>query len=98
MRVISIKVLRQFWQKYPDAEQHLKIWNKKIKTANYQNANEVKQETPTSDQVVNNRIVFDILRNKYRLIVLFRYDLQKVYVRFIGTHKEYDQIKDIKNI
>lgn len=98
MRVISVKALRLFWEKYPDAEQSLKSWNKKIKEANYKNANEVKNETPTADQVGNNRVVYNIVGNKYRLVVLFRYDLQKVYIRFIGTHKEYDQIKDIKNI
>lgn len=87
-----------FWEKYPDAEQYLKVWNKKIKEATYKNANEVRNETPTADHVGNNRVVFNIAGNKYRLIVLFRYDLQKAYIRFVGTHKEYDQIKDIKNI
>lgn len=98
MRVISVRPLREFWEKFPDAEQPLKTWNKKIKEANYKNANEVKNETPTADQVGNNRVVFNITGNKYRLIALFRYDLQKVYIRFMGTHKEYDQIKDIKSI
>lgn len=98
MRVIAVSTLREFWEEYPDSEQELKAWYAKMKAANYQNANEVKQDTPTADPVGSNRIVFNICRNKYRLIVVFRYKLQRVYIRFINTHKEYDNIKDIKNI
>lgn len=98
MRVIATRTLKEFWQKYKDSEQELKTWNSKIKNASYKNAHEVKQETPSADNVGNNRIVFNICHNKYRLIVVFRYNLQRVYIRFIGTHKEYDNIKDIKNI
>ena len=98
MRVIAVSTLREFWEIYPNSEQDLKTWFAKMKDANYQNANEVKLDTPTADQVGNNRIVFNICRNKYRLIVAFRYKMQVIYIRFIGTHKEYDKIEDIKNI
>lgn len=69
-----------------------------MKNSNYQNVNDVKTETPSADQVGNNRVVFNICRNKYRLIVVFGYIMQAIYIRFIGTHKEYDKIEDIKNI
>lgn len=98
MRVIAISTLRDFWDRYRDSEQGLKIWNEKMKNADYQNVHEVKQQTPSADNVGNNRVVFNICRNKYRLIVVFRYKLQRVYIRFVGTHKEYDKIEDIKNI
>jgi mRNA interferase HigB len=98
MRVIAVSALREFWRKFPDSELDLKIWNAKMKEANYQNANEVKTDTPTADQVGNNRIVFNICRNKYRLVVVFRYKMQAIYIRFIGTHKEYDKIENIKFI
>ena len=98
MRVIAVSTLREFWEEYPDSEQELKAWNVKMKNASYQNANEVKQDTPKADNVGNNRIVFNICRNKYRLIVLFRYKLQRVYIRFLGTHKAYDKIENITNI
>jgi mRNA interferase HigB len=98
MRVIAISTLRDFWEEYPDSEQELKTWNKKMQNAEYQNANDVIRDTPTADTVGNNRIVFNICHNKYRLIVLFRYKLQRVYIRFIDTHKEYDKIKNIKEI
>lgn len=98
MRVITKGTLREFWEKFPDSEHELKFWFQKMKDATYANANEVINETPKADAVGNNRMVFNICRNKYRLIVLFRYKIQIVYIRFIGTHKEYDLIKDIKNI
>lgn len=90
--------LKEFWIRYPDAEQELKYWHQKIKEADYRSPNEIIHDNPTADVVGNNRIVFNICRNKYRLIVLFRYTLQRAYIRFIGTHKEYDKIVDIKNI
>jgi mRNA interferase HigB len=98
MRVITKGTLKVFWNKYPDSEQELKFWYQKMKDASYVNSNEVIIATPKADTVGNNRIVFNICRNKYRLIALFRYKIQIVYIRFIGTHKEYDLIKDIKNI
>ncbi|WAC11187.1 type II toxin-antitoxin system HigB family toxin [Dyadobacter pollutisoli] len=98
MRIITKGTLHDFWQKYPDAEQDLKFWYEKVKNADYQSPNEVIADNPRTDTVGNNRIVFNICSNKYRLIALFRYNLQRVYIRFVGTHKEYDRIKDIKNI
>ena len=98
MRVIAVSTLREFWEEYSDSEQELKAWNTKMKNASYQNANDVIQDTPKADTVGNNRIVFNICRNKYRLIALFRYKLQTVYIRFVGTHKEYDKIENIREI
>lgn len=98
MRIITKGTLREFWKEYPDSEQDLKIWYEKMKNAKYQNSNDVIQDTPKTDTVGNNRIVFNICRNKYRLIALFRYKLQTIYIRFIGTHKEYDKIENIKDI
>jgi mRNA interferase HigB len=98
MRIVTKGTLREFWELYPDSEQELKYWYDKVKNASYQTPNEVIEDTPKTDTVGNNRIVFNICRNKYRLIALFRYKIQTVYIRFIGTHKEYDNIEDIKNI
>lgn len=98
MRVITLGRLRDFWEEYPDSEQELKYWNAKMKKANYQNSNDVIKDTPTGDTVGDNRIVFNICRNKYRLIALLRYKLDRVYIRFVGTHKEYDKIEKIREI
>lgn len=98
MRIIIKGTLREFWEQYHDSEQELKYWYEKIKNAKYQNANDVIKDNPKADTVGDNRIVFNICHNKYRLIALFRYNLQRVYIRFIGTHKEYDQIEKIRKI
>jgi mRNA interferase HigB len=98
MRIITKGTLREFWEQYPDSEQELKYWYDKMKNANYSSPNEVIEDNPKTNTVGNNRIVFNICRNKYRLIALFRYKLQTVFIRFIGTHKDYDRIVAIKNI
>lgn len=98
VRIITKGTLHDFWKKNPDAEQELKFWYESVKNKEYRSPNEVIADYSKADTVGNNRIVFNICRNKYRLIALFRYNLQRVYIRFIGTHKEYDRIVDIKNI
>ena len=98
MRIITKGTLQDFWKKYPDSETELRYWHDRMKNASYQSPNEVIESNPRSDAVGNRRIVFNICHNKYRLVVLFRYNMQRVYIRFIGTHKEYDKITDIKNI
>jgi mRNA interferase HigB len=98
MRVIKREPLVLFWTKYPDAETGLAIWYKRITSKHWASPNEIMANFTGTDQVGNGRIVFDIGGNKYRLIVFFRYDLQIAYVRFVGTHAEYDRIKDIQHI
>ncbi|HPA36425.1 MAG TPA: type II toxin-antitoxin system HigB family toxin [Chitinophagales bacterium] len=98
MRIIKIKTLKDFWKKHPDAEIGLRDWHADIESKNWQTPNEVIAFFKKSDTIGNNRIVFNIEHNKYRLIVLFRYKIQVGFVRFIGTHKEYDKINDIQNI
>jgi mRNA interferase HigB len=98
MRVITKGTLRDFWEQYPDSEQELKYWYDKMKNADYETPNDVIEDNPKSDTVKNNRIVFNICHNKYRLIAVFRYKLQRVFIRFIGTHKEYDKLENINNI
>ena len=100
MRIISLKTLKEFWEKpeYKDAEPHLRGWHKLIKEKDWNHSNDIVEYFRGADQVGNGIIVFNICHNKYRLIVKFRYDKQVGYVRFIGTHKLYDKITDIKNI
>ncbi len=98
MRIITKGTLSDFWEEYPESEQELKSLYLKMKMANYQNSNEVIQETPKADIVGKNRVVFNICHNKYRLIALFRYKIQTVFIRFIDTHKNYDKIENIKEI
>lgn len=100
MRIIAKATLKSFWEKpeYKDAEQQLKSWYKVITEKEWRDPHEVVTYFQDADQVGNGRMVFNICRNKYRLIVAFRYDIQIGFVKFIGTHKQYDGIKDIKNI
>ncbi|MDI9867564.1 type II toxin-antitoxin system HigB family toxin [Flectobacillus sp. DC10W] len=98
MRIVAKSTLKAFWEKYPDSEKPLKIWYEKIKSGTWNNPNEIKMVFPDADQVGNGRIVFNIARNKYRLIVKFIYETQICYIRFIDTHKEYDKIKGIETI
>lgn len=93
MRIITLGTLLDFWGQYPDSEKALRFWYNKIKSQRWDNSNQIKDSFSGADPVGNNRVVFNICKNSYRLIVQFRYDIQIAYVRFIGTHKEYDSIK-----
>jgi mRNA interferase HigB len=92
MRVIAKKVLRDFWVKYTDSEQQLKAWYKEATIAKWNSPVDVKQDHAKASIIGNNRVVFDICGSKYRLIVKINYERQWVFIRFIGTHKEYDSI------
>ena len=93
MRVISLKLLREFWAKYPDAERPLRHWYKSAVQATWRNLHEVRQAYPHADAVGGARetlTVFNIGGNKYRLIARIRYDYQLINVRAVLTHQEYN--------
>ncbi|RYU97430.1 type II toxin-antitoxin system HigB family toxin [Emticicia agri] len=92
MRIIAIKTLKEFIDKYPDSQASIQEWIKKMSKGNYKTPQEVIIEYKDADFVGNTRIVFNISRNKYRMIVAFRYDKQICWIKFIGTHAEYDKI------
>lgn len=100
MRIITKKRLEDFVEIYPDAKASLKFWYDIVATNNFYSVQEVIQVFNTADYVGNERLVFNIARNKYRLIAKFRFHkrAQRVYIRFIGTHAEYDEIIKIENI
>ena len=92
MHIISRLILVKFWKKHPDAETPLRVWFKRVEHGKWKNIRELKAEFPTADYVGNDRIVFDISGNKYRIVVLVFFKGQKMYLRFVGTHAEYDKI------
>lgn len=98
MRVIAKKTLVLFYTKHEDAETALEDWYEKTENSNWENYAQLKQTFNAVDNVGNNRYVFNIKGNHYRLVALILFRIKMVYIRFIGTHKEYDQIKDIENI
>ena len=94
MRIISRKTLKLFWQKpqYADAEQALKAWFREASNADWATPAEIKAAFGTASIVGNNRVVFNVSGNKYRLIVRVNYAYRVIYIRFIGTHAQYDRI------
>ncbi|MBS0617531.1 MAG: type II toxin-antitoxin system HigB family toxin [Spirochaetes bacterium] len=94
MRVISRKVLHDFWLKAGrhDSEQALKAWLYEAKAAKWKNSAEIKVKYRTASIINIKRVVFNICGNKYRLIVAINYQIGIVFIRFIGTHTEYDRV------
>ena len=94
MRIIARSTLKTFWSKleYSDSEQALKSWFEEAREAEWKNPNEVKKMYRSASILKNSRVVFYICGNKYRLVVAVKYDFKLVYIRFIGTHKQYDKI------
>lgn len=92
MRVISVKKLRDFWETHRDAEGALRAWFGEAETAQWQTPQEVLSAYNGADVLPDNRIVFNIKGNRYRLIVKIHYNTGVVYIRFVGTHAEYDRI------
>jgi len=92
VRIIAIKVLKEFWKKHSDAEQPLRAWYAEAKNADWKKPADITKVYRTASILANNRAVFNIKGNDYRLIVTINYAYRIVYIRFIGTHKEYDKI------
>lgn len=94
MRVISVRALKEFWEKpgCGDAEQALRAWYAEAKEAEWKGPNDIKGKYHSASIIGKNRVVFNIKGNKYRLIVALKYEFKIVYIRFVGTHKEYDAI------
>ena len=84
--------MRDFWTAHSDSEQQLKTWFKETSNAEWKNPNEVKKDYPSASILTDNRIVFNIKGNNYRLIVRINYPYQMMWIRFIGTHSDYDKI------
>lgn len=92
MRIVAVKFLRAFWEKYPDAGQPLKSWADEVRKATWAQPSEIKEQYRNASILKNRRVVFNIKGSDYRLVVSVAYQYQAVYVKFIGTHKEYDAI------
>ncbi|WHF51121.1 type II toxin-antitoxin system HigB family toxin [Chryseobacterium gotjawalense] len=92
MRIVSFLKIKDFVLKYPDAEIALKDWYARTKGESWMNFAEIKNSFNSVDYVGNNRFVFNIRGNHYRLVAIIIFASQKVYIRFIGTHSQYDKI------
>ena len=96
-RIFAKSTLREFWEKNPDSEQHLKTWYDTIMSSDWKTPNDLKKTYTNASILKNNRVVFNIKGNAYRLIAKFNFEKQWVFIKFIGTHVEYDKI-DVTNI
>ncbi len=92
MRVIAKRTLRNFWIKHTDSEQQLTSWYREIEKSKWDSLNELKREYPSASILKENRVIFNIKGNNYRLIVKFNLEYQICWIRFVGTHAEYDKI------
>jgi mRNA interferase HigB len=96
LRIISKKTVREFWLSHAECEQQLKSWFQETSNAQWSNPQQIKLEYPSASFLADNRVVFNIKGNKYRLIVRINYDYGIVWIRFVGTHAEYDKIDAAK--
>jgi mRNA interferase HigB len=92
MRVIAVAVLRKFWEKHPDAGTPLKAWFADATYAEWGTPDRIKAAHRNASFLPGNRVVFNIKGNDYRLVVAVHYNRGMMFVRFIGTHDEYDRI------
>ena len=92
MHIISRKALREFWEHYPDARQALQAWYADAKRATWKTPTDIKNVYRNASIIAHNRVVFNIKGNRYRLVVAINYEHGIVYIRFVGTHQEYDRI------
>ena len=95
MRILAFKTLRMFWESsptYTDAEEPLRAWCRFTKKANWTSPAEIKEDFGSASILKDGRVIFNIAGNKYRLVVWINYEYKLVYIRFVGTHTDYDKI------
>ncbi len=92
MHILSKRTLREFWDRYPDAADPLDEWHRTVQRARWTTPSDIRSRYPDASILRNNRVVFNIKGNQYRLIVLVKYHRGEVYIRFVGTHAQYDRI------
>jgi mRNA interferase HigB len=92
MRIIAISTLKTFWEKHPDARLPLIEWYLKTKKAQWNSFSDIKKDFNAVDYVGNQRCVFNIKGNRYRLVAAIKFTPALVYIRFLGTHPEYEKI------
>jgi len=91
-RIIAKRTLREYWEKHSDCEQYLKTWFDTARTSKWNSPSDIKKTYANASILKNGRVVFNIKGNSYRLVIKFNYSKQWAFVRFIGTHSEYDKI------
>lgn len=92
MRIFSKSTLKTFWEEHADSEQALKTWYEETNDSIWKMPLDIKSVYPKASIVADNRVIFNICGNKYRLVVKFNYEKEWAFIRFIGKHSDYDEI------
>jgi mRNA interferase HigB len=92
MRIIALKTLKEFWELHPDVEQPLRAWHDDAKRAAWEKPADITAKYVNARAISDNRVIFNVRGNKYRLIVKIHYQSGIVFIRFVGAHSEYDKI------
>lgn len=97
LRIIAKRTLRDYWEKNPETEQQLSAWYQEASKADWESPNQIKEQYLSASILKNSRVVFNICGNKFRLITEINFPRKWVFIRFVGTHREYDKV-DANNI
>jgi len=92
MNVIARRTLTEFWTKHPETETALKEWFAKVRNSQFSSMNEVTQAFSRATVLNGERVKFDILGGNYRLVVAFKFTANVAWIKFVGTHQEYDRV------
>ncbi|MDR1055094.1 MAG: type II toxin-antitoxin system HigB family toxin [Prevotellaceae bacterium] len=98
MRIIAHRILKEFYKKYSDAKSPLEDWYQRTKKSEWKNFAEIKETFNSVNGVGNQQYVFNIKGNDFRLVVRILFKQKIVYIRFVGTHNQYDNIEEINKI
>lgn len=98
MHIISFKKLREFFLKETNSKVALQDWFKIAEKADWNNFSDLKNTFNSADNVGNNRYVFNVKGNNYRIVVIIRFSIKRVFIRWVGKHKDYDNLKDIHKL
>jgi mRNA interferase HigB len=92
VRILNRETLVDFYSVHKETKSQLEAWYYEVKNSNWRNPIDVKEKYGTASIVGGNKVVFNIKGNKYRLVTKINYQMKTVYIKFIGTHKDYDKI------
>jgi mRNA interferase HigB len=98
MHIISFRKLREFFEKDPNSKVALQDWHKSASKADWDNFADIKKTFNSVDSVGNSRFVFNVKGNHYRIVALLLFQIKRVYIRWVGTHKDYEKLNNIDKI
>jgi len=91
MRIVAKRALREFWEQFPETQEPLLAWYREVEKEDWDGPAKVKEKYRSASIIKGSRVVFNIKGNDYRLVVKVNYPYRMIYIRFVGTHAEYDK-------